>query len=90
MWGGTEVLIPQALYKNGGTAFGSAENTAPAGLGPPPIAQSTEFDIRALFNADMSWWFQGDGAMGSSQFDFETVATHEFLHGLGFLSGWNE
>ncbi|KXS18763.1 hypothetical protein M427DRAFT_199039 [Gonapodya prolifera JEL478] len=80
--GGT--TLGQALYKNGGSAgFG-------ASTGPAPIAQATTYDIKAMFNADAAFWFQGDPAIASTQYDFEATATHELLHGMGFLSGWNE
>ncbi|KXS18758.1 hypothetical protein M427DRAFT_29644 [Gonapodya prolifera JEL478] len=67
-------LIPQALLKNTYSA-------------PLPYSDN---DITAMFNADFSWWFQGDPPIYADQQDFESVVVHEFLHGMGFLTGWNK
>ncbi|KAL7311783.1 hypothetical protein PS15m_009502 [Mucor circinelloides] len=50
-----------------------------------------EYDILSVFNADAPFWFEEDGLpIGSNQADFSFVILHEFMHGLGFYSGWNE
>ncbi|CAI2183989.1 14573_t:CDS:2 [Funneliformis geosporum] len=51
----------------------------------------SEVDIQAGFNSEIStFWFRGDPEIGKDQVDFELVLAHEFLHGLGFLSSWDE
>ncbi|KAF1800578.1 hypothetical protein V8B55DRAFT_1578977 [Mucor lusitanicus] len=50
-----------------------------------------EYDILSVFNADAPFWFEEDGLpIDSNQADFSFVILHEFMHGLGFYSGWNE
>ncbi|KAI8642246.1 hypothetical protein BD408DRAFT_443606 [Parasitella parasitica] len=50
-----------------------------------------EYDILSVFNADAPFWFEEDGIpIDSNQADFSFVILHEFMHGLGFYSGWNE
>jgi len=47
-----------------------------------------QYDIQANFNNDINhvnWYFNTDGNPASNQFDFMTVVTHEFMHGLGFI-----
>ncbi|CAO3653892.1 unnamed protein product [Mucor hiemalis] len=69
-------LHPQALVKQ----FGLPDNPA-----------FSPFDILSVFNADAPFWFEEDGVpIGSNQADFSFVILHEFMHGLGFYSGWNE
>lgn len=59
-------------------------------------------DLSATFNSNINWWFSNDVGMSHSigfgpastnsslkSYDFEQVAVHEILHGLGFVSGWN-
>ncbi|KAI9473534.1 MAG: hypothetical protein EXX96DRAFT_578397 [Benjaminiella poitrasii] len=49
------------------------------------------YDILSLFNADAPFWFEEDGVpIGPNQADFTFVILHEFMHGLGVYSGWNE
>ncbi|KXS18762.1 hypothetical protein M427DRAFT_198964 [Gonapodya prolifera JEL478] len=74
--GTSKYFIPQSLFKN-------------VGIGSTPYTY-TPYDIDALFNADASWWFQGDPLITPGQEDFEQVATHELLHGMGFSSGWRQ
>jgi len=48
-------------------------------------------DISARFNADVAWIIGGvewGVTTNGNRFDFEQIALHEVLHGLGFLSGW--
>ena len=48
-------------------------------------------DITAGFNSESTtFWFRGDPPIGQDQVDFEIVLAHEFLHGLGFLTSWDE
>ncbi|CAB4482596.1 uncharacterized protein OCT59_026874 [Rhizophagus irregularis] len=50
-----------------------------------------EFDIRARFNSKIDYWFIEDNStIGKNQIDFLYVVLHEFIHGLGFLSAWND
>ncbi|ORX88400.1 hypothetical protein K493DRAFT_341321 [Basidiobolus meristosporus CBS 931.73] len=46
------------------------------------------YDIVATFNADVDFWFEGDGMIKSTQSDFLFVIIHELIHGLGFSSAW--
>ncbi|KAJ3336411.1 hypothetical protein HDU93_002881 [Gonapodya sp. JEL0774] len=48
---------------------------------------TNSFDINMVFNSEYTWWFQGDPPIGPSQEDFEQVATHELIHGMGFITG---
>ncbi|KAI8975664.1 hypothetical protein BDF20DRAFT_622875 [Mycotypha africana] len=69
-------LHPQALVKQ----FGIDEHPAFA-----------PYDIQSVFNADAPFWFEEDGLpIAANQADFLFVILHEFMHGLGFYSGWNE
>ncbi len=56
---------------------------------------STSADIRAEFNADIdldsilegtTWYYGLDQSPPETSFDFVTVALHELLHGLGFIT----
>ncbi|RKP27482.1 hypothetical protein SYNPS1DRAFT_20998 [Syncephalis pseudoplumigaleata] len=49
-----------------------------------------KYDISAQFNANASFWFDGDGPIKPSQSDFLFVAVHELIHGLGFTTSWSE
>jgi hypothetical protein len=48
------------------------------------------YDITAEFNADVNWYFEEgeDDRIDDDQHDFIYVATHELIHGLGFISSW--
>jgi len=48
------------------------------------------YDITAEFNADVNWYFEEDedDRIDDDQHDFFYVATHELIHGLGFISSW--
>lgn len=46
-----------------------------------------EFDIKARFNSDYTWYLGTDGLTPAGQHDFVTVVLHEIGHGLGFF-GW--
>ncbi|RKP14665.1 hypothetical protein BJ684DRAFT_15025 [Piptocephalis cylindrospora] len=68
-------LYPQALLKQRGVA-GRAMNT---------------YDIIAQFNADQRkrYWFVGDNKNGKpkrGQYEFEYLAIHELMHGLGYTT----
>ncbi|GBC03820.1 hypothetical protein RclHR1_05340006 [Rhizophagus clarus] len=58
------------------------------------LFQHPEFaptDILAGFNSNSDvFWFRGDPPIGKDQVDFEIVLVHEFLHGLGFLTSWDD
>ncbi|RKO91823.1 hypothetical protein BDK51DRAFT_45285 [Blyttiomyces helicus] len=77
-----------------------ARQYAPA---DPAFADGTAGDVSAAFNSDASWWFPSDGDAGvledegfyddgdgrkAVKYDFEQIALHEMLHGLGFISSW--
>ncbi|CAG8553165.1 5357_t:CDS:2 [Acaulospora colombiana] len=50
-----------------------------------------EFDITALFNAAATnLWFDGDPPIKSEQQDFSYVVLHEYIHGLGLHSSFND
>ncbi|KAI8372654.1 hypothetical protein EDC96DRAFT_438776 [Choanephora cucurbitarum] len=69
-------LYPQALVKQ----FGLADHPAYA-----------SYDILSVFNADAPFWFEDDGIpINPNEADFTFVVLHEFMHGLGFYSGWNQ
>ncbi|RIB19242.1 hypothetical protein C2G38_2141725 [Gigaspora rosea] len=46
-------------------------------------------DILADFNSNFPFWFEGDPQIQPNQIGFEELVLHELMHGLGFLSGWN-
>ncbi|RIA82645.1 hypothetical protein C1645_835036 [Glomus cerebriforme] len=49
------------------------------------------FDISAKFNSEVNYWFEGDNSpIKSDQTDFILIVLHEFIHGLGFVSSWND
>src|SRR5690606_10110632 len=45
-----------------------------------------DFDIRANFNTDGSFYYGTDGASTGAQADFVATAMHEITHGLGFYA----
>ncbi|CAG8791165.1 2533_t:CDS:2, partial [Cetraspora pellucida] len=49
-------------------------------------------DIIAIFNSNnMSYWFEEDGVdIKSDQLDFLMIILHELIHGLGFISSFND
>ncbi|RHZ59186.1 hypothetical protein Glove_365g217 [Diversispora epigaea] len=50
-----------------------------------------DYDIVAEFNSDQNWWFKTDNVtIESNQYDFYATVLHEFMHGLGILSSWND
>ena len=67
-------LYPQSLAKQ---------------LNPTP-RNLADCDIFAEFNADVNFWFQGDGPIAANQHDFIYVILHELFHGLGFASSWRD
>ncbi|RUS28577.1 hypothetical protein BC938DRAFT_481716 [Jimgerdemannia flammicorona] len=48
------------------------------------------YDITSMFNADAPFYFTEDGQITNTQSDFLFVILHEFMHGLGFYSNWND
>lgn len=49
------------------------------------LNSSTEFDLSARFNKDISnWYFGTDGKTPDNQYDFVSTVLHELTHGLGF------
>lgn len=74
---GIERLYAQALYKQ----IQLTDNNE----------ELSEVDIISEFNSKSTeFWFRGDPEIGENQVDFEIVVLHEFLHGLGFISSWND
>ncbi|CAG8702794.1 17943_t:CDS:2, partial [Acaulospora morrowiae] len=48
------------------------------------------YDITALFSSTADLFFKEDKTAQINQTDFEYIVTHEFIHGLGFVSNWNK
>ncbi|CAG8448653.1 2161_t:CDS:2 [Diversispora eburnea] len=68
-------LYPQALAKQ------FSLNVHPA---------YSKYDINSRFNADFGWWFKSDNkTIETDQYDFSIVVLHELIHGLGFISSWD-
>ncbi|KAL1922418.1 uncharacterized protein VTP21DRAFT_9957 [Calcarisporiella thermophila] len=72
---GVTRLFPQSLLKQ---------------MQVTPRPDFAPYDIEAIFNEDVKYWFEGDGTMRSDQQDFHLTILHELMHGLGFASGWND
>ncbi|CAG8586691.1 9921_t:CDS:2 [Acaulospora morrowiae] len=68
-------LYPQALVKQ---------------MQFPSHPEFNTYDITALFSSTADVYFKEDTTIQQNQADFEYIITHEFIHGLGFLSNWNE
>ncbi|KAJ1546093.1 hypothetical protein HK096_005571, partial [Nowakowskiella sp. JEL0078] len=69
-------LFPQALVKQMSTSVSALS--------------FGKFDISAYFYNDRSWYFpEFNRTIQSIEYDFELVACHELIHGLGLLSRWN-
>ncbi|RIB15019.1 hypothetical protein C2G38_2039722 [Gigaspora rosea] len=56
----------------------------------PTHPKYTDYDIFAMFNSDIAYWFTGDPPIRPDQYDFLYVMLHELFHGLGFGSSWEE
>ena len=60
--------------------------------GQAPIL--TGVDILMDFNSQANFWFEGaqpsNETIPEDYYDFLTVAIHELMHGLGFLSSWSD
>ncbi|KAL7319679.1 hypothetical protein PS15m_002787 [Mucor circinelloides] len=51
----------------------------------------TQYDIEAQFNNEINWYFvNNDDPIQSSQTDFLRNVIHELIHGLGFMTSWND
>ncbi|KAI8645819.1 hypothetical protein BD408DRAFT_381496 [Parasitella parasitica] len=51
----------------------------------------TQYDIEAQFNNEISWYFvNGSDPIQSDQTDFLRNVIHELIHGLGFMTSWND
>jgi hypothetical protein len=48
------------------------------------INSTTDYELVASFNKDISWYFGTDGNTPSNRYDFVSVVLHELTHGLGF------
>ncbi|CAG8522373.1 9229_t:CDS:2, partial [Dentiscutata erythropus] len=73
---GIDRLYPQALVKQ-------------YKLQPHP--QFAPYDIKADFNSAASWWFKSDGKpIQGQQKDLVEIILHEYFHGLGFKSNWDD
>jgi hypothetical protein len=72
---------------------------------PPsdPALNNSDPDLSLTINSNINWRFSNEvGMSGTSEFgpasmnssvksyDFEQVAIHEIIHGLGFVSGWSK
>ncbi|CAG8656326.1 4934_t:CDS:2, partial [Cetraspora pellucida] len=71
----TQRLYPQALVKQ---------------FQFPTHPDYTNYDIFAMFNSDIQYWFASDPPIRPDQYDFLYVMLHELFHGLGFGSSWEE
>ncbi|UZO16338.1 uncharacterized protein OCT59_007727 [Rhizophagus irregularis] len=68
-------LYPQALYKQ---------------MNLPEHPQFKKNEILAMFNSNVSYWFEGDPLpMPKRRVDILYVVVHELIHGLGFSTAWN-
>ena len=57
----------------------------------PEHPQIAPYDIQAIFNSKMDYWFEGDPVpMLATQIDILYVVLHELVHGLGFVSSWDD
>ncbi|GAN01038.1 dolichyl-diphosphooligosaccharide--protein glycosyltransferase subunit 1 [Mucor ambiguus] len=51
----------------------------------------TQYDIEAQFNNEINWYFANNAdPIQSSQTDFLRNVVHELIHGLGFMTSWND
>jgi hypothetical protein len=70
-------MYPQALFKQFDL--------------PDEHPQLGQYDIKAVFNSNMKYWFEGDPEpMSISQVDMLYVVLHELVHGLGFSTSWSD
>lgn len=92
-------MNPGTLGSAGPSSFlyeGSTDSYLPISLAESLTSQnynSSNADISCVFNGDRSNWYYGtDGSTPSGEYDFVTVALHEFGHGVGFLGveGYND
>ncbi|CAG8623439.1 5299_t:CDS:2 [Acaulospora morrowiae] len=68
-------LYPQALVKQ---------------MQFPSHPEFSTYDITALFSSTADVFFKEDVTIQTNQYDFEYIVTHEYIHGLGFISYWRE
>ncbi|KAI9006574.1 hypothetical protein CLU79DRAFT_780076 [Phycomyces nitens] len=55
------------------------------------IPKWAQYDINAMFNSDVSWYFYNDSEkIRSNQTDLLRTVIHELVHGLGFISSWSD
>ncbi len=54
------------------------------------VGDANTIDCAITYNPDFSWYTGADaGGIGGSEFDLQSVVTHEITHALGFLSSYN-
>ncbi|CAG8653260.1 8437_t:CDS:2, partial [Acaulospora morrowiae] len=68
-------LYPQALVKQ---------------MQFPKHPEFNKYDILAEFTTTAKWFFKEDVNIQKDQYDLEYIITHEFIHGLGFITGWRD
>ncbi|KAL0092746.1 hypothetical protein J3Q64DRAFT_1695254 [Phycomyces blakesleeanus] len=55
------------------------------------IPRWATYDINAMFNSDISWYFYNDsGKIHQNETDLLRTVIHELVHGLGFISSWGD
>jgi hypothetical protein len=58
---------------------------------PEEHPQMGPYDILAMFNSNVTYWFVGDPEpLSEKQIDMLYVVLHELVHGLGMASAWND
>ncbi|KAI9143329.1 hypothetical protein BKA69DRAFT_1036817 [Paraphysoderma sedebokerense] len=80
------ISYPQALAKN---VLDIDLNSITSNNSGSPPEKPNKYDIFASFNSLGDWWMNDGTEIRADQYDLEYVATHEFLHGLGFgITHW--
>ncbi|KAL7751781.1 Structural maintenance of chromosomes protein 4 [Sorochytrium milnesiophthora] len=85
--------MPSSLWSLYGLEGVDPDYTYPQALAKQLVVKTLSWndaDILARFNADASFWFEGDvSPIRPDQTDALYVVVHELLHGFGLISSWN-